>query len=450
MSPSSSMKNEQAEARPKLPLAARHRTWTNITPQDESHTRHDTTRHAWLGDYESTTMHGESPLSQRSAGKPVIMMGGTTGSACRRCRSGAINSRRSRRFTPWMSTYRWRWQLQPGSACASHDRGDHHAPIIFASALGLDSATSAYMISASLIGCGILSLVQMSRIKLFRGLLPWHWTDQGLWGRASRRATAIFGAMYNDGTCITTADGTITRGACPDAYGKVLETSLICSLLDIDMSFVPSRALQRILPPMVTGGTVILMIGASLIGVWGSLEFIGLGFLSLVSILNNNIVVGRRCRIYGSEDIWIGAARHHGLGGGSRQAVEGLEFDSRIQAGVLARGLRLFCCVFLILFGILGKIASALFASPNLVLGGVKTFLFASVAVSGLRVLVLVRFGHRERFVFAGVGNPKKALKGLFDSIIIVLSTPLSLSARIVASVLNLILSFEAPEGLRG
>jgi len=59
-------------------------------------------------------------------------------------------------------------------------------PIIFASALNLDNATSAYMISASLIGCGksfyfvhgpatihefpgILSLVQMSRIKLFRG-----------------------------------------------------------------------------------------------------------------------------------------------------------------------------------------------------------------------------------------------------------------------------------------
>lgn len=64
-------------------------------------------------------------------------------------------------------------------------------PIIFASALQLDQATSAYMISASLIGCGtrysllsiplsmnanyqvllpgILSLVQMSRIYLFRG-----------------------------------------------------------------------------------------------------------------------------------------------------------------------------------------------------------------------------------------------------------------------------------------
>lgn len=60
-------------------------------------------------------------------------------------------------------------------------------PIIFASTLVLDAQTSAYMISASLIGCGeskwcpfqkspsfclfqgILSLVQMSRIKLWKG-----------------------------------------------------------------------------------------------------------------------------------------------------------------------------------------------------------------------------------------------------------------------------------------
>lgn len=44
-----------------------------------------------------------------------------------------------------------------------------------------------------------------------------------------------------------------------------LGTSLICSFLEIFMSFVSPRTLQRIFPPMVTG-TVILMIGASLIG----------------------------------------------------------------------------------------------------------------------------------------------------------------------------------------
>jgi hypothetical protein len=124
------------------------------------------------------------------------------------------------------------------------------------------------------------------------------------------------------------------------------------------------------------------------------------------------------------------------------------------------------CCVFLILFGILGKISGVFLASalsvafslplhnnehgpmitvPNPVLGGVTTFLFASVVISGIRVLSYISFTRRDRFVLAaafsfGVGdllvpgifthlfervkNPNKGLEGLFDSITIVLSTP--------------------------
>lgn len=73
------------------------------------------------------------------------------------------------------------------------------------------------------------------------------------------------------------------------------------------------------------------------------------------------------------------------------------------------------------------------------------TFLFASVVASGVRVLAYVRFARRERLVLAaalalglgdllapgifthlfdGVQNPSKGLKGLMDSITIVLSTP--------------------------
>jgi len=103
------------------------------------------------------------------------------------------------------------------------------------------------------------------------------------------------------------------------------------------------------------------------------------------------------------------------------------------------------CCFFLILFGVLGKISGVFLAIPNPVLGGVTTFLFASVAVSGIRVLAYHRFTRRERFVLAaaigfglgdllvpdiflhlfdGVDNPNSGLRGLFDSITIVLSTP--------------------------
>jgi xanthine/uracil permease len=195
----------------------------------------------------------------------------------------------------------------------------------------------------------------------------------------------------------------------------------------------------------------------------------------------------------------------------SRQPVVGDVFDSRIQGGILSDGLSGFfsalftvtplsvfaqnngviaitrcanrgagrwCCAFLILFGVLGKIAGVFLAIPNPVLGGVTTFLFANVASSGVRVLAHVQFTRRARFIlsaaltfglgnllqpdifthlFDGVKSPNKGLQGLFDSITIILSTPCTsrqfplksafidafpvLSAGVVAAVLNLILA---------
>jgi len=96
----------------------------------------------------------------------------------------------------------------------------------------------------------------------------------------------------------------------------------------------------------------------------------------------------------------------------------------------------------------LGKLSGVFLAIPNPVLGGVTTFLFASVAVSGLRVISLNGFSRRERFVlgaalsvgfgnllapntftflFDGVRNPNSGLSGFFNSITIVLSTPCKL-----------------------
>ncbi|KAF6749014.1 purine permease [Ephemerocybe angulata] len=465
-------------------------------------------------------------------------------------------------------------------------------PIIFASALNLDASTSSYMISASLIGCGIMSLVQMSRIHLFKGyyLGTGLITVVGTSFATLSTASAIFNAMYKDGTCPTIVgpDGTSMRGPCPDAYGKVLGTSLICSFLEIGMSFASPRVLKRLFPPIVTG-TVILMIGASLIGEsgianwgggsndckgrpdtgiftlcptifaprplpWGSAEFIGLGFLSFSTILlvelwgspfmkNISIICGLivGCIVSGATGymsnstiksapaitfLWVHTFKlgvyppailpmlavyislaMEAIGDitasaeVSRQPVVGDVFDSRIQGGILSDGISGFisalftvtplsifaqnngviaitrcanrgagrwCCVFLILFGILGKLAGVFLAIPNPVLGGVTTFLFASVAVSGVRVLATCRFSRRDRFILAaalafGIGNllkhdtftylfervdnPNKGLQGLFDSITIVLSTPF-LSSGVVATVLNLILPQESEEAL--
>ena len=103
---------------------------------------------------------------------------------------------------------------------------------------------------------------------------------------------------------------------------------------------------------------------------------------------------------------------------------------------------------------------------PNPVLGGVTTFLFASVVAAGIKVISYIKFTRKDRFVlaaagalgfgnmlvptwatylFAGVKSPSPGLEGFFNSIVIILSTPY-LIAGLVASILNLIIPDDAPE----
>ena len=119
------------------------------------------------------------------------------------------------------------------------------------------------------------------------------------------------------------------------------------------------------------------------------------------------------------------------------------------------------CCFFLILFGILGKISGAILAIPNSILGGVTTFLFASVAVAGLSILSKVNFSRRNRFILGlslsfGLGNllvddwaayflpttANRGLAGFYQSVEIIIETPFLISA-IVGVIANAILPYE-------
>ncbi|KAL2359745.1 hypothetical protein RJZ56_007403 [Blastomyces dermatitidis] len=182
----------------------------------------------------------------------------------------------------------------------------------------------------------------------------------------------------------------------------------------------------------------------------------------------------------------------------SRLDVEGPIFDTRIQGGVLADGLNgliaglctitpisvfaqnngvisltrcanrkagYCCCFFLVIMGIFSKFAAALVAIPSAVLGGMTTFLFASVAVSGMRIISTVKFTRRNRFILAaalalGMGatlvpnwfsfvftynGDNKEKQGLLDAVELVMTTGFAI-AGFIALILNLVLKEEEDE----
>lgn len=178
----------------------------------------------------------------------------------------------------------------------------------------------------------------------------------------------------------------------------------------------------------------------------------------------------------------------------SRIETEGKNFQSRIQGGLLADGINsiisalmgnsptttfsqnngvimqtncantsagLWAAFWLFLFGFIGKIGGVIVAVPDAVLGGLTTVLFASVFVSGLRILANVKWSRRDRFILAiafafGLGvvvvpnafqsfiptTTNSTLKGLRQGIVIILSTGYSIGA-LVAMLLNFVLPQE-------
>lgn len=133
-----------------------------------------------------------------------------------------------------------------------------------------------------------------------------------------------------------------------------------------------------------------------------------------------------------------------------------------LAAGVLTPGLS----VFLIVMGVFAKFAAALVAIPSAVLGGMTTFLFCSVAVSGIAIICRgTPFTRRNRFILTaglalGYGatlvpnyfnkvftydGDNKGLRGFLDAITLVLETGFAVTA-LVTIILNLTLPEEVEE----
>jgi uracil-xanthine permease len=201
-------------------------------------------------------------------------------------------------------------------------------PIIIAGAgganLGQDDAQ--YLVSTSLIVCGILSSIQITRFHIYK--TPYY-LGTGLISVVGTSfaiipvATGAFAQMYATGYCPTDSSG--NQLPCPQGYGALLGTACCCALLEILLSFTRPKYLKKFFPPLVTGPTVTL-IGVSLIqsgfqdwaggsggcaarpatGLfsvcpqlgapnalpWGASQFIGLGFVVFLTVI--------LCERYGS------------------------------------------------------------------------------------------------------------------------------------------------------
>jgi len=451
-------------------------------------------------------------------------------------------------------------------------------PLILSGAGGvnLPQELQQYLVSTALIVCGILTCVQITRFHVYK--TPYY-IGTGLISVVGTTfaiipvATGAFAQMYDNGYCPKDADGTLLP--CPKAYGALLGTAAVCSLLEILISFLPPKFLQKIFPPIVTGPTVML-IGVNLIGTgflgwaggsgpcsdadptdffalcpnitakhalpWGSAEYIGLGFSVFVTILlmerfgspimkSASVVLGLLvgCIIAAATGyfdsagikaapaasfIWVHTFPLTVYGpivipmlvvfiicaceatgditatcDVSGLEVEGELFESRIQGGILADGLNGllaslmtitpmttfaqnngvialtrcanrkagYCCaMFLVIAGVFSKFAAALVSIPASVLGGMTTFLFCAVAVSGMAIINRIPFNRRNRFiltaslalgygatlvptwfehVFTYSGN-NRSLEGFFNAIELVMETGFAITA-FVAMILN-------------
>jgi xanthine/uracil permease len=173
-------------------------------------------------------------------------------------------------------------------------------------------------------------------------------------------------------------------------------------------------------------------------------------------------------------------------------AIEGTEFNSRIQGGILCDGLGSFFSAlatgppmvsqagnngvivltgcasrragwaasgFLVFMGIIGKFGAVFASMPPSVLGGMQVFLYSTIITAGLRVIALISWTRRDRFILTvamAVGfmditqpdwfnsildysGPNANLVGFEQGINLAVTTPFVFAA-IVAVFLNLVL----------
>ncbi|KAE8859403.1 hypothetical protein PTNB29_06634 [Pyrenophora teres f. teres] len=326
-------------------------------------------------------------------------------------------------------------------------------PLAIASgAFNFDPATTTYLVSAAFITTGIATALQVTRLHIMKtpffvgtGLLS-------VVGPTFDILLIVFNysaLRYNSGNCPVLADG--TQGPCPDAWGACLGTMLCCVWLQIALAFVPPKMLNMVFPKLITG-SLLTLVGIYLIGFSVFATIILVEALGAPLMRSASIIIGLAvgCAISGAAgqrrsstkrlmavlcipDILATAEL-------SNVDIEGTEFISRIQGGILCDGIGNFFSAlatgppmvsqagndgvivltgcasrragwaasgFLVLMGIIAKFGAVFASMPPSVLGGMQVFLYSSITVAGVRVLALIPWTRRDCFILTvalGVG----------------------------------------------
>lgn len=128
-----------------------------------------------------------------------------------------------------------------------------------------DQEITQYLVSAAFITTGIATALQVTRVHIAKtpffigtGLL----SVVGPTFDILPIAFNYTSMRYKNGTCPTAADG--TQLPCPDAWGAILGTMLCTVWIQIAMSMVPPKKLNKIFPKIVTG-SLLLLVGVYLI-----------------------------------------------------------------------------------------------------------------------------------------------------------------------------------------
>lgn len=132
-------------------------------------------------------------------------------------------------------------------------------------AFNFDPSITQYLVSAAFITTGIATAMQVTRVHIAKtpffigtGLL----SVVGPTFDILPIAFNYTSMRYANGTCPTASDG--TQLPCPDAWGAILGSMLCTVWIQILMSMVPPKKLNKIFPKIVTG-SLLLLVGVYLI-----------------------------------------------------------------------------------------------------------------------------------------------------------------------------------------